>query len=90
MATNDSNEKLSESAVTFTAAGAIYQVHPDAKTMDVQDHLSAKLSQLSAMLLLIYGGGFESFNDMNETHRNNYLWSCFMVADECKELVGRL
>ncbi len=74
----------------FTAARAIYQTKSDAATEDITDHLNAKLGQLSAMLHLIFGEGLERFTNMNDTIQDNYLWSCAMVADECKELAERL
>ncbi len=77
-------------ALKFTGALAIYQAKPDAATEDITDHLNAKLGQLSAMLHLIFGEGLERFTSMNDAIQDNYLWSCAMIADECKELAERL
>ena len=90
MAENEFNENPSNIDLTFTAASAIYQAKPDASSVDITDHLNAKLGQLSAMLHLIFGEGLGRFNNMNDTIQDNYLWSCAMIADECKELVERL
>jgi len=90
MAENEFNEILDNRDLTFTAARSIYQANPDAATEDVTDHLNAKLGQLSAMLHLIFGEGLGHFNNMSDTIKDNYLWSCAMIADECKELADRL
>jgi len=90
MAAIEFNENPRNIDLTFTAASAIYQAKPDAAPGDVADHLSAKLGQLSAMLHLIHSDGLENFNNMNATNQDNYLWSCSMIADECKELAERL
>lgn len=90
MAENEFTEKPSTIDLTFTAAKGVYQAKPDAATEDVTDHLNAKLGQLSAMLHLIFGEGLGRFNNMNDTIQDNYLWSCAMIADECKELAERL
>ena len=83
-------ENTPNANLTFTAAKSIYQANPDAQATDVTDHLNAKLGQLSAMLHLIFGEGLGRFNNMSDTIRDNYLWSCAMIADECKELAERL
>lgn len=85
-----SNKSTANTDLTFTAAGPIYQAKPDASTDSITNHLGAKLAQLSAMLHLVYGEGLERFNNMNDTIQDNYLWSCAMIADECKELAERL
>lgn len=85
-----SNKSTANADLTFTAANAIYQANPDAAAGDISDHLNAKLGQLSAMLHLIFGEGLGRFNNMSDTIQDNYLWSCAMIADECKELAERL
>ena len=90
MAENEFNEKPSTIDLTFTAASAIYQANPDASSGDITDHLNVKLGQLSAMLHLIFGEGLGRFNNMSDNVKDNYLWSCAMTADECKELAERL
>ena len=57
---------------------------------DVCDTLSAKLSQLSALLNATYGNSRESFSSMNDTHQDNYLWACSNLADECRALFDEL
>ena len=73
--------------LTFTASLKIYGVRPDAKASDLHDHLSARLSQLSAMLMMSYGAGFESFSNYNHTIQENYLWACSSLAVECEDLL---
>jgi hypothetical protein len=89
MAENEFNEKSSNIDLTFTAASAIYQANPDAAPCDITDHMNAKLGQLSAMLHLIFGEGLGRFNNMGDAIQDNYLWSCAMITDECKELAER-
>lgn len=91
MTTDDSTQhqpQSSDRVIHFAAArGQFYLLHGEASTMDVKDHLGARLSQLSAMLIMIHGGGFDSFCQWSEEIQQNYLWACSMLADECKELV---
>ncbi len=90
MAEKEFNEERASSDVTFTAGKAIYHANPNAAPGDIADHLTAKLGQLSAMLHLVFGEGLESFENMSDSIKNSYLWSCAMIADECKELSERL
>ena len=76
--------------ITFTAVGPIYQAKSNATRSDVSDYLNVKLGQLCAMLMMIHGDGLEPFSALNDTLRDDYLWSCSMISDECKELVERL
>lgn len=79
-----------ERNVAFAAAGTLYQLHPDASRLDVLDQLNARLSQLNSMLTLTHGIGFETFNAWDADTKENYLWSCDMLAKECKALVRHL
>lgn len=72
--------------VDFAFKSPLYQLHPDADPGDVRDQLSARLAQLSAMLMMIHGNGFDNFESWSDHVKQNYLWGCSMLAEECKEL----
>lgn len=78
-----------DSNLTFTAS-PVYSFLPDVQGADVRDQLDARIAQLSAMLLLITGEGYQSFNSMNEGSQQSYLWACRMIARECEQLVDHL
>ena len=87
----DSNSTQSQSndrTIAFASSGPFYTLHADATALDVQDQLNARLSQLQAMLTMTCGGGFETFNNWSDEIKQNYLWGCSMLADECKELMA--
>jgi len=68
----------------------LYHVAPSASKTDIINQLQARLAQLSAMLCTTYGGGFETFDNWSEDVKDNYLWGCATMADECRELCQRL
>lgn len=55
-------------------------------TKDHADELENKLIQLSSMLTIIHGGGYESFSSWNDRIKDDYLWACSTVAGEAKQL----
>lgn len=61
-----------------------------AGNLDVIDQLSMKLAQLEAMLCLTYGASREGFESMAENHRDNFMWACSTMVDECKDLCEKL
>ena len=74
----------------FTAGGPIYALAEDATPREIQNHLCARLTQLSAMLMTIHGCGIGTFEGWSERVKDDYLFGCSMVAEECKELAGLL
>lgn len=74
----------------FPATMGVYSMSPRASSDDVYNHLSARLSQLSAMLAMTFGGGYEAFKSNSDCTQENYLWACSMLADECEELADVL
>lgn len=54
------------------------------------DKLQAKLCQLRALLVSIYGGGGESFRGMNDELQDNFIWACADMAEECERLTDAL
>lgn len=83
----DSNSTQSnDRTINFAAVGPFYTLHADATHGDVQNQLSARLSQLSAMLQMTHGAGFKTFSNWSDEVQANYLWACSMLAEECKGL----
>jgi hypothetical protein len=83
-------QQPTERSINFASSGKLYQLRPDATPIDVQDQLHARLSQLHAMLTITCGNGFETFENWSDEIKDNYLWSCSMLAKECKELVSHV
>lgn len=71
-------------------ATGLYQLAPEASKIDIMDQLQARLAQLSAMLCTTYGAGFATFDNWSDTVKENYLWGCASLAQECDELSHRL
>lgn len=44
--------------------------------IDEFDEIQTTLSHAHAMLTMIYGPGFESFNTYSDEIRENYIWAC--------------
>lgn len=76
--------------VDFACVDKLYQLHPDATDRDIRDQLYARLSQLSAMLTITCGDGFETFDSWNSSVKENYLFGCAMMVDECEKLAEHL
>jgi len=72
----------------FPSGGALYQLHDDATALNIHDQLTARLTQLDAMFGLITGESFESFANHSDQTQADYLWSCSMLAKECRELAS--
>lgn len=74
----------------FTSTTGIYGVMPECSAFDLRDQLDARLSQLSAMLTMLCGAGFEGFAQHNQTVQSNILWCCSSLADEAQELTHHM
>ena len=74
--------------LAFTAASGLYAIAAGAHKMHAMDQLSARVSQLEALLEMATGLGFEAFSEMDDDRRESYLWCCAMLAKECRELVS--
>jgi hypothetical protein len=55
-------------------------------TREQYERLSSKLIQLKALLTMTHGNAGETFNDMSDEMRDNYLWACASMAGDCEEL----
>ena len=84
---NSTQSQSNDRTIAFAASGPFYMLHADATVGDVHDQLDARLSQLRAMLTMTCGGGFETFNNWSDEIKQNYLWACSMLADECESLI---
>lgn len=71
----------------FTATTDVYLISAQATSSSLYDQLTARLSQLKAMLQIVSGQGFETFRLQNEETQGMHLWACRMAADECLDLV---
>ena len=58
--------------------------------IDLINDIDRRLAQLTALLQSIYGGGFESFNGMNERLQDNILWLASDLAEEIKNDFGAI
>lgn len=77
--------------MTFTSAGGgLYRLDGKASTMAIADQLQARQAQLQAMLIMTCGEQGEAFRGLDDTHQDNYLWACSMIAREAKELTDAL
>lgn len=56
----------------------------------LMQELSDKLGHLTAMLTMIYGGGLESFDELNDELKDNYLWACADLAKQTHKMAGSL
>ena len=50
---------------------------------DAFDMLTAKLAQLQSMLHMTYGNAHDAFESMDGKLRENYLWACTDMVNEC-------
>lgn len=70
----------------FTATPGVYQFTPDATVLDLQDQLSAKQSQLNAMLSV----AAEARLDCLSGSLASYFWACRATAEEIADLTAEL
>lgn len=70
----------------FTAARGVYQFGPAVTVADIEDQLSAKQSQLNAMLSV----AGESRLDCLHGCLANYFWACRATAEEIEDLTAEL
>ena len=58
--------------------------------IDEIDNLTQHTSQLDAMLFMIHGEGFESFNNLNDDIKQNYLWACVGHAQKINKIAKKI
>lgn len=77
----------------MTEIQAEYRVTPSEHRIDTMDKLNAideKLCKLRALLTMTFGNNADAFNALSDLHRDNYLWACSTLVDECKAAVDSL
>ena len=76
--------------VTDSVCGnPFYQLHDTVTSEVIINQLNARLGQLKAMLIMTCGDGPEDgFNGWSHTLKNDYLWACAMLAEECDGLAN--
>ena len=79
-----------EYPLMFGTSRNLFALSRQAGADDVQSHLSARLSHLTALLSMTYGAGYQSFTQYDETTQEDYLWACCSMAKECGELLDAL
>lgn len=93
MITTGNAEKLTHelsAASSFGAYCGALQVSSAASAQDLSEEIVARINMLQAMLCAVYGGGAESFNSLNDSIRDSYLWSCATMANDIGALSERL
>ena len=58
--------------------------------IDDIDQLTSMSSQLSAMLMMVSGEGFKTFDIYNNTIKQNYLWACSDLANKIDGLSSKM
>ncbi len=48
--------------------------------------LSGRTRQLHALLMMTYGEAADSFGSLNAEDRENYLWACADMANDCTRM----
>lgn len=69
-----------------TTTDPLYLLNDDVGSMALVDQLSARQMQLQALLARTFGDSGDAFRRLNPTLQDNYLWACFMIAEEMREL----
>ena len=71
--------------MNFTASPGLYAIVGD--RVDMCDQISARLSQLEAMLSAVYGESGQAFRqDLTESVQDNYMWACYATVSEIRQL----
>ncbi|HBU30325.1 MAG: hypothetical protein A2X71_11000 [Thiobacillus sp. GWE1_62_9] len=88
---NSTQHQSNDRTINFAApAGPFYRLHDDVTIADIHDQLGARIAQLHAMLCMVTGEGIESFSSWSTEVQGDYLWTCSMMAAECKELMNHV
>jgi hypothetical protein len=59
-------------------------------TLETLDRANMLSDQLSALLLMTFGEGGESFRSMSDVNQDNYMSACHDMAVELREIVHSL
>jgi len=58
--------------------------------LDAVDDLSEKARQLSAMLRVISGAGYETFEMRGHDTKSPYLWGCAELSDQVVDMISKV
>lgn len=56
------------------------------RDLDKLNELNMLLAQLSAQLSIIYGAGYESFEQYSDEIKNDYFWAMYCHAKRARDL----
>lgn len=80
-----------DTTLKFTASNdPLYVLAPGATPGAMIDQITARQSQLAALLLVTYGESGDAFRTLPDTYQNDYMWACGMLADEIQALTSAL
>lgn len=68
----------------------LYYLDSHTDALAIADQLSARQSQLQALLAMTIGDAGAAFRSLSDEHQDNYLWACEMLAREAQELTDAL
>ncbi|MBS0370119.1 MAG: hypothetical protein JSS57_13055 [Proteobacteria bacterium] len=68
----------------------LYELTDSASAMVLTDQLTARLAQLHAMLSATHGNAGDTFRHLCHEHQEHYMWACYMLAGETRELMTAL
>jgi hypothetical protein len=76
-------------ATTIKPTGNNATVTPETVSEQLED-LTAKLTQLSALMAHAYGESGEAFRNLNDDLQDTYLWHCADVALDCHQAIDNV
>lgn len=77
-------------ASTGITISEVWDISPNATKSDLVDEVSTSLAHLEAMTANIYGGGFDTFNNLNDALKQSYLWAISEKLGHAKAAFARL
>jgi len=76
--------------MTFTASGPLYCLSASATADDIYNQITARQSQLTALLSMTCGEQGTTFRMLSDDLQDAFLWACNMIASEIQELTPAL
>ncbi|MBS0355921.1 MAG: hypothetical protein JSR83_18705 [Proteobacteria bacterium] len=73
-----------------SSSDTLYELTDSANAMALTDQLTARLAQLHAMLSATHGNAGDTFRHLCHEHQEHYMWACYMLAGETRELMTAL
>lgn len=78
------NTAIAPHKTQFSSAG--YLIPEDASNLDIVDAMTLRLAHLRAMLHAIANEGLETFDNMDDALRQDFLGSCLVAVAEVSDL----